>query len=293
MNLSPPFDLQIAGVRDNGSAHGIVDVNQKSGPLILVPWRESNYITSGSYVVGTAGGGDNGDGSSAYIQFQTPITLPGVANYIRHKFYGTSYGIRFDPNFTSGGGDRYDFCVIIDRVAYRVSKRLILEESLTDWDSNQANSMHSVIVATDLPDTVHDAEINITAQAGINGQRIFGFMADAKRYRQYPPKAFPASPTALTTSLVTVTLGTVARFRGLGMRAIVYANVDSVARVVTVQYNGATCWVKTIAASDSAIFDPGTLLGINSLADVGAGEYKHKVDLITTTAVQATVIVGE
>src|SRR6185295_13206170 len=107
-----------------------------------------------------------------------------------------------------------------------------------------------------------------------------------------PSRGFLGTPTALTTSFVTVTLSAVNRLRGLGFRGILYANVDTVTRVVTVQYQGSTVWVKTIAANDTAVFDPLQLMGIASTSGSVVGEYKHKVDAITTTAVQSSIIVG-
>jgi hypothetical protein len=292
--ISSPIDPQISGVRNNGSAHGIVDVNQASGPLVLVPWREAHISTTGSLVKGGAGGGDNGDGSTGYIQFQTPTTVGAgsSANYIRWMFYGTTLGVRFDPYFTTGGGGTYDFGVYIDRVAYRVSKQQYYDESLLPWDI-QGNDFHGVIVARDLSDGPHHAEIHVAPNVGVNGQRIFGFLADSKWYRPTPSRAYTGTATPLTTSFVTVTLSSVNRFRGLGLRAILYVNPDTAPRMVTVQDGtGATIWSEIIPIGKSATFNPRALLGINGTAGSIVGELKHKVDAIATTAVQSTVIAG-
>jgi hypothetical protein len=289
--ISPLIDA----IRDNGSPHGIADVNLASGPTILVPWREGHYTTSGTVITGAVGGADNGDGSNTYIQFQPGSSVPlGSINYIKHMFYGTSYGVRFDPIFTSGGGGLFEFCVIIDRVAYRVTKARYHDDTLAAWDI-QGNAMHNAIVVRDLPDGPHIAEINVVPNVTTNGQRFFGFLADSKYYRAYPPKGYPNTPATLTTAYTQVSLATVARFRGLGMRGILYANTDVTARIVTVRYGaqgaGTVIWVKTIPANDSAVFDPLTVLGIDSNAAATQGAFEHKAD--ANSVVQATVIAGQ
>lgn len=287
MISAPPFDLQIAGVRDNGSAHGIVDVNQASGPLANVPFRDGQFSVSGaSWSADVTGGGTNDDGSNSFLQFAMATTMPAsTVNYIRWMFYGTTLGVRFDPTFTSGGGGIYDFCVIIDRVAYRVSKARYYDDSLAAW--NILNGAHNVIVARDLTDGPHYAEINITPQAGVNGQLFYGFCADAKYYRQYQGRAYLNTTSSLTTSMVAVAIAPNSQYRGMGLRAIFYANVDSATRVVTVEANSVTIWQKTIEPGDTAVFDPRQLLAFSSSLLV-----KHKVDAIANTAVKATVIGG-
>lgn len=288
MLSGPSIDPQINGVRNDGSAHGIVDINQVSGPLVNVPFREGHFSVSGSSLsVDVTAGATNDDGSMTWMQFAVPTTVPApTPGYIRWMFYGTTLGVRFDPTFTSGGGGLYGFDVIVDRVPYHVDKALYYDDTNAAWNI-AGNGAHGVIVARDLPDTVHYAEINITPQAGVNGQIIYGFIADAKRYRQYPPRGYLNTTTSLTTAMVAVNIGGNAQTRGHGLRSIIYANVDSETRVVTVEQNGVTIWAATIEPNMSDVFDPKTLI-----AFLPGLLVKHKVDRIATTAVKATVIGG-
>lgn len=281
------IDPQIGAIREDGSAHGIMDVNVKSGQMVSVPFREGHFSVSGAaWAIDPIGGGQNDDGSCSYIQFATATTVPApTPQFIRFLFYGTQLGIRFDPTFTSGGGGIYDFCTIIDRVAYRINKARYYDDTLAAWNIG-GNGAHTVIVARDLPDGPHYAEINITPQAGVNGQIIWGFSADAKYYRQYQGRGHIGLKSALTTSFANINLAAAQQNRGLGLKCVVYANVDTVARIVTVQDNGTTIWTSTIQPNMSDVFDPRTILGSSS------NNLKHKVDAITTTAVQATVIGG-
>jgi hypothetical protein len=258
-----------------------------NGHRVNVPFREGHFSVSGaSWASGNlTGGGDNDDGSTTFLQFAMATTLPApTPNYIRHLFYGTSYGIRFNPTFTSGGGGVYDFCVIIDRVAYRVKKARYYDDTLAAWDIS-GNGAHHVTIARNLADGPHYAEINITPQAAVNGQIIFGFSADAKYYRQYTPRGFFNAPVTLTTGFVAINLGTNNYYRGLGLRGILYYNSDTVPRTSEVQFNAATIWKKTIAAGDTVLFDPTTLVGISGTAAI-----THKAD--ANSVVQSTVITG-
>src|ERR1051325_970510 len=111
MNLSSPLDFQIAGVHDDGSAAGVVDVYQKSGPLVNVPFREGHFSVSGaSWSSAITAGATNDDGSMTWLQFAVPTSVPAATpGFIRFMVYGTTVGVRFDPTFTSGGGGLYGF----------------------------------------------------------------------------------------------------------------------------------------------------------------------------------------
>lgn len=289
MNLNPPYDLQIAGVQDDGSPEGIVKSKIISGPTVSVPFREGHFSISGaSLSVDVTAGAMNDDGSMTWAQFAVPTTVPApTPAYIRWMFYGTTLGVRFDPIFTSGGGGVYGFDVIVDRVPYHVDKALYYDDTNAAWNI-LGNGAHGVIVARDLPDTVHYAEINITPQAGVNGQIIYGFIADAHRYRQYGARGYLNTTTSLTSSMVAVNIGTNAQIRGHGLRSILYANTDSVDHNVTIEQNGVTIWDQIIPARKSDVFDPKTLI-----AFLPGLLVKHKVDSGGSAGtVKATVIGG-
>lgn len=282
---SNPIDPRIAGVQDDGSAEGVVKSKIVEGDLTYVPWRSGWWSGNNANATVGATGGDNADGSNGYVTMSVASTTSQSQYNIRHTFRGTTYGIRFDPQFTTGGGGLYDFSVIIDGVCYRVKKAIYNFDDATVYSVQ--NGQHGVIVATGLPDTIHMVDVVVVNNsAGQNGNLFYGYIADSKHYPKPTRFGYWLAPTTLTASYVAITTGGTQYRRPPGIRKIFYYNADSATRTVTIQLSGATIWSKTLTVAETGEYDPGQPMTF----DVVNGVLTHKADAVTTTGVTATVI---
>jgi hypothetical protein len=113
---------------------------------------------------------------------------------------------------------------------------------------------------------------------------IYGLLLETRfGYHLPPPRTrleglgASGAPAFLTATQSAFTLGSFANdFSAL--RGIIYTNTDSVARVVTLQHNGVTCWMATLPVASSLSFDPGSLTsGIDSSFLTHAADQAGKV----------------
>ena len=278
-----PLDVQIAGVLNDGTDEGLVRATTR-GPLVTVPFE---YITvdtngtSGGYDAGGASGvsSENPDGYCSMIQLNTSA---GIANnkYVRHRFYGPTYGLSFNVHTLD-----VPLAVEIDGECFQLDKTSNVKWIDGTSFSTTAERPENVLVVDNLPDTAHIARISLIGSAAGTSVQLFGFVADARYYRPHRKVNQIIGTTALSATQTALTVGSGGR-QIKACRKILYHNLDSATRTVTIQWNSVTIKTISIASGASAEFDPGDYLL------VGGSVLKHAVDAITTTAPVYALIGG-
>lgn len=236
-----------------------VATRQLQGDLVCVPLRDSNYYLEnvGATVVFQNNGVPyNEDGTMTGLYVSVPQGLSkGVR--IRFPFYGRVFGIRHKKTDSVP-----DFSVVIDGVAFKVSGehtylRLDGATSVVDGECG-------VVVADDLNDGVHYAEIVIYSKAsGATTVILTGYLAERRvGYSEKRRVNTLMAAVAVTTSAVAISVGSFeSKIRYV--EKIIFTNTTSSPITVTIAFT-VQIWKKIIPADDTVELDlRGTALTAN------------------------------
>lgn len=288
--MSVALDPQIGGVFNDGSEEGIVRASIDSGFLVPVPFKYPNHVVAaGASVFMTEISGANHDGSNLSFAFNVAAAGTGSTYRIRHWFWGTSYGVRFNPKYEVSSGGNHNFSVVIDGVAYEVDRQNLAWDTATD--PTNEDWLNGCIVATGLEDRRHLADIVCTPHPSLGaGQQIYGFLADSKYYAGViNTKMGYFRHVAVPTTKADIAINSQAKYNGKGLRKIYYCNTSGGTRVVQLKFagdNSKVIWRKSIADGETAEFDPGC--GITLYA--GTQGITHEAD---AAGVQALIVVAQ
>jgi len=276
MNTS--LELGILGIGDDATPGGHLRVKNIRGDLVKVPFRANHYISqitgSASIGVNQSVAPENGDASDSCLFVTVNAGLNNGA-ILKFWFYGTIVGLRWWPQYV---GD-IDFGVLIDGMPYDIldSDREGNTPMLAETQYYAFNNSERLeILAQDLPDGKHQAEIhfpsNLASGAANTAWLLWGFLAERRAgYTDFPRLLDPPSAkTVLTTSAVAVAAeynNTQNLYRYL--RSILYTNTSGSVVTVTLQNSSGIIWQTVLAAQGSAgcsdVFDPRGRLSYNSL----------------------------
>jgi hypothetical protein len=259
------FDPQANGWIDDDTEAGSLRAKIVSSDLVRVPFRAGQYVANATAQVATY---YYGEGIAASTRASSGIHVLITKNYvagvaITHNFYGRKYGLRFVKYF----GPQYDFGVMIDGVAYQVSNKNTYISNANAVSYGDGENL--ALIADDLPDGRHEATIVcVCCNTATDSQWFFsGYLAEARAgYVQPPERLMAMVPLVVPATLTNIPSlrPTALRIQALSaadafsyFRKIIYTNVSANPALVTIRRGNAVAWQKTIAAADSAEFDPG------------------------------------
>lgn len=280
------FDLAL---RRTGAA-ARTDLSTRAAPgLVMVPFRNGHFYPDNvNATCNFQSGGifENGDGSfsGVYVSvppLDNPVTT-GKGARVLVPFYGRKFGLRFKRPVS------FTFDVVIDGVAYEVDGRLATPANAGLWSGSQVDGAALVLVADDLADRLHYAEIVVIAEPNGGATRtvtLLGFLAE--RRAGYPDPARPAAivrQVAVGNTQATWNSGFGASCYPRTLERVIYCNTSASAVTVTVQYGGTTVWQEVLAAAGTA--------GCAKTFDAGGSSYTDLWTHAASTAavVQATVL---
>lgn len=246
--------------------------------LVPVAWREGQYQveTFGSATASINKGTvqENSDGSSTSIFVSIPAGLnrngSGTPQGVRITipFRGRAFGIRWARG--RGNPNIGDFSVLVDGVVYPVPNRILSTQDQSIFlPPGYAQGDAGQVVVDDLPDMVeqdgeriqliHQAQIYFpSSDSHSSSWVLYGLLLDKAAGYQPPPRTAsvvntPAVVPTTATSVAAVYASNGGNPRGIS--AVLYANTSATtAHTVTVLYNGAVSWQKTIQPGDAASF---------------------------------------
>lgn len=268
------IDPQIHGVRDNGSEHGVVSVEQIGGRLVPVPATSMNSAVlvnagaTGTFQVGFA---YNTDGSNSGINC-VPGSSLGAYVAIVINFWGRTFGVRVRQN-------AQPFTVSIDGgLAHRVRdlESYVVKEGWQTTDSHEV----AVVTHTDIAPRknadgtlpvdaeFHTAKVMFSANAA--SSLFLGYLLDEKYYQKGASVALPSASAAVPTGALT-SIGPVLNGLGIPMRwisKVMYFNTTAGALTVTLMAAGNTI---PIAANSMQPVDFPTPIASNVLTHQASG----------------------
>jgi hypothetical protein len=251
-------DTQIAGVYDDGSEGGALRVGRADTGIVLVPFAdiptsvESNSSTTTiSYYSDLAGPRQAGYGA-----FTATLTDSAKYSRLRFTFNGPTLGI-----WCGTPTPNPQFDVFIDGVPYRVDPTRLIWDSQTEALDGGLNYQ---MVARDLSDTLHHADIVLMGQTGKSRTwALYGIaVAKSAGYRDYDSTGwlFAQGPYAVPVAGATLTtLG----FTTMQLRKLWFVNSTGGAVVATLKHNTAITWSKSVPANDTVELDLGGLVSMS------------------------------
>jgi hypothetical protein len=248
------------------------------GNLVKIPFRSNNFVdetTGSTCFFQPTGITDNSDGSGTGIYVSVPQGLD-VGVRIRFPFYGSVLGIRWRRD-----GAACDFSVAIDGVPYDGIKST--HTYLANEYGYFTDTESLVVIADDLPDGLHYAEIVVVSQpATTNTIAFYGYLVEERvGYTEKPRTNFVVSTASLTNSAVSITTGS-GNTQARSVRKIFYTNTTASPITVNISNNGTVMWQKIVPANDTIDFDFGEQTSINLT-------YTHQASAV---GVNSTVIGG-
>jgi hypothetical protein len=265
----PTADQQIQGVRDDGSAEGIVRAEIRRGNLVVMPFRQGLFTASATgagsattgVLPGTAFTNNDESTQTGVLLTVAPNAALGSFAILSHWVTGNIYGLRWDKNLGSQV-PQPPFGLFIDGVAYKPNVGNPVHPSTQV--AIFSGGFITQIFATDLGEGQHYVEIVFPcALSGANRQYgLLGFVADAAAgyLPIVPSNRWIGRIGGTPTSLV----ATVAKVIGppsstcYGIRKWWIFNPTAGPAVVKIKFAGQTeFWQKTVLAGDTVEFDPG------------------------------------
>lgn len=148
------------------------------GDLVPRNFESGNCITDDSFnaTQGFVTGVHNKDGTGAGLNVIVPTTpaTPNVGGWrLQQNFFGRAFGIRFRRTNTTP-----EFCVRIDGVAHGVDPTLLKAKV---YNQVIEDEMSQVLIADNLPEGEHLAEITVVAPAaGQSSILFFGYLVEKR-----------------------------------------------------------------------------------------------------------------
>lgn len=273
----PAFDLQIAGVQDDGTTEGVVRSKIISGDLVRVPLFD---LDVGSFVQGTGSASlnrnaySNSDHSGVGYNLSTPAGIATNLSTMYAVLYGRTVGVRFRKL-----GSTPPFSLIVDGVPYGVP----LMQRQTYFDaalgSLLGNGKEGIFVVSDLPDGPHSVRVVVGPDSAVARTLVvYGFLAErGAGYAAATPLDSLFGGGTLTAAAVAVPVTDNAGNANHGIKAILYQNTDVASRTVTITWNGVAVQTLDVAAGKSGRIDlsslginPGSAPNLAHQADVAA-----------------------
>lgn len=253
-NLFPVGDGQITGVHDDGTPEGIIRARISQGELIKVPANSLDYVRNFGGTAFLQAGFNmayNADGSFSSINFGTNPGLNSDVAILSVVTYGKMVGVRYRRTLTTP-----PFSVIVDGVPYDCPAYQQLY--YTDNNSSGAVEREALwIVAENLPDIAHTVKVVLTASATLSYNLVlYGMLLERRAgYTERPRLDSVLSQGVLTNANVAVSYNDSVGYTNKGVKRLVYFNSDVAARLVTVSWNGAVIWQKSIPAGSTDYFE--------------------------------------
>lgn len=244
------FDLQANGWVDDGTESGALRVKPKDMVIIpfdTEPFSQSTGASLNAFYNGLSGR-EYGNGSVLTMSLNI-----GTGNYIRRvfTFRGAMLGICRE---ISTSISNVPYTVVIDGVAYKAGKKSNKEVIPLQWDTQQPiqDNTFVEVIATDLPDTVHQGEIIIQGNASaVTTLKVFGIsVSRSAGYREPVPAAWYLGKAALTTTLTALS-----SFAAIGVKSVskfIFYNSTGSPVTVTVSYAGTNpLFVQSVPANST------------------------------------------
>jgi len=283
----------ISAVKDDGSPEGIMKVKLQQGELIKIPI--SNFVQGSEYQV-VAGGAasafvstnqfNNGDGTASSLNINTVSAGLG-SNFclINTTLYGKVIGVRFRRIVGTPA-----FSVVIDGIPYDCPTYRL--KPYSGNTVNLTNDRESVWIVNDtLEDRQHTVQIFVYPDAAASKTLVFYGFSVEKRvgYKEIEKNDFMYSSGSLASSSTLVPTTDYGGQTVKNIKAIIYQNTDTSARVVTINYNDTTISKLYLAANGTTgdyinyNFGAGVNLGASSITN-GLSHYSdvaNKVNFVT------------
>jgi hypothetical protein len=240
-------DEQIAGVVSDGTEAGVVRVATVRSGLVPVPWRSTEYSTNSSGASVSLNSDTLGHWETGQANLFASLTsATGAYVTIKVRFYGRAFGIVGNPSGTYGWTN---VRVLIDGAAYS------LPTHRTQFDLGtaiaQPNPHAAYIVADDLEDGEHQAEIVCLGNGLAQSFNLYGYLCEARAgYVPLPPSAILVGAALLSAATRTL-LSTFATSYRLWTQ-IQASNVTGTAATLTIDRNSVTIWRAEIPANGTA-----------------------------------------
>lgn len=241
-DFNSPFDLQIAAVRNDESAEGVLRTRQTTGgSLVRVPFIKGQFsttVTGTSTISPNSGIVYNRDGTGYVAQVSVPATVADSA-VITLPFSGRAFGLRWRNLYS----ENTRFSVLIDGVGYEVDTGIPFLRATPAWNSNLTYDQEcAVVIADDLPDGQHVAQIVFSPNvSGAISILLYGYMVEQRLgYKDYRRTAMPLAAGTLTNLQVAIDIINGGPDIGVAVGQTLYFNSDTSARTITIQNNGTT-----------------------------------------------------
>lgn len=242
MISNSPLDLQIAAVRNDESAEGVLRTRQTTGgDLVRIPFIKGQFgtnVSGTSTLSSNSGIAFNRDGTGYVLNVSVPATVADSAT-ITLPFSGRVFGLRWRNLYS----DNIRFSVLIDGVGYEVDTGIAFLRATPAWNTGITYDQEcAMVIADDLPDGPHIAQIVFSPNSsGAIALTMFGYLVERRLgYKDYYRVRIPAAAGTLTNSQVTVDNLNATADQAVAVGQTLYYNTDTVARIVTIQNNGNT-----------------------------------------------------
>lgn len=263
-----PFDLQIAGVQNDGTAEGLVRTKQTTGGyLIRMPFLDGQVspIVAGTATCSFKSGfvfNRSGDGTGL-----NPAVTHGLGNSVRFyvPFSGRVFGLRWRNSAT----DNTRFSVLVDGLVHPAFTGMPWFKSITGDIAPSFSFDHEgpQFLVDDLPDGQHMAEIVFNPQASGDVSLImYGYVVEARvGYKDTIRSGGIPSPVAKVPNARAAIYNMAGvQDSALSLKKVYYFNTDSNPHVVDVVDGAGGVYQEFVLAAKgsagcSAVFDAGNI----------------------------------
>lgn len=295
----PSTEMQAAGYKDDGSAQGLIRVQEAISGLVRLPFRVGQYSLSSNSsssvqpVFKSDIYRENSDGSCSGMGVTVTQGTAGstYVGRIVFSFFGKVLALRWARGIASVG-DPADFTCVIDGVAYNVSNQAYDPKSGVAYTTPSGEAC--VIIDDNLADGQHVCELVFPgATDQQNRWLIYGYAVESRTGAMpYPRRLSWCNPQVLTGTSTAVDASHHGETSGenvaYAVRRVSYSNSSSSPVVVTLEnnYNGTLTplGVITIPANGADHYDFPGPVAYDPAGSSGRRALQHKasVDSVIT-----------